>query len=223
MFVSLQISGRLYDRVGPRPPVMIGLCGLAAATWMLSRLDVNTPNVYIQAALMLRGLSMGLTMMPSMTAWLAAAPVNQTASATALNNVLRQLFGAFGTAMYATILQQRIGFHYSTLSMFVTPDSPAVARLLAEAQQFALTHGLSYAQAKAMSIAQLAGQVRMAAQIQGFDDAFLLGSLACIIGLLPAYFLRKGPARPAGPAPAGPTPAAPAPAGAQPARAAVGD
>ena len=53
-----------------------------------------------------------LTMMPAMTAWLAAAPLSQTAAASALNNVLRQLFGAFGTAIFATILHERIVFHY---------------------------------------------------------------------------------------------------------------
>ncbi|MCC6626106.1 MAG: DHA2 family efflux MFS transporter permease subunit, partial [Chloroflexi bacterium] len=106
-FVSIQISGRLYDRIGARPLVLTGLSLLALATVLLSRLDVETPNIAIQGVLVLRGVAMGLTMMPSMTAWLAAAPLNQTPAATALNNVLRQLFAAFGTAMYATILQQR--------------------------------------------------------------------------------------------------------------------
>jgi EmrB/QacA subfamily drug resistance transporter len=212
-FVSIQMSGRLYDRIGPRPLVLSGLCLLALATWLLSRLDVETPDTYIRLVLVLRGVAMGLTMMPSMTAWLAAAPVQQAPAATALNNVLRQLFGAFGTAMYATLLQQRINFHYATLAMFVTPDAPAVAALLAEAQRLALAQGLSLAQAKAMMLAQLAGQVRRAAAVQGFDDAFLIGAVACIIGLLPAVFMRKGAARRPGRS-AG---------GAQPARAAAAD
>ena len=196
-FVSIQAAGRLYDKIGPRPLVLSGLGVLALATWLLSRLDVTTPDSLIRLVLVLRGLAMGMTMMPAMTAWLAAAPVSQTASASALNNVLRQLFGAFGTAMYATILQERVAYHQATLAMFVTPDMPAVARLLAEGQQFALAHGLTLAQARLMTIGQLAGQVRLAAAVRGFDDCFLIAAIACLLGLAPAFFLRKAtlPAR----------------------------
>jgi EmrB/QacA subfamily drug resistance transporter len=221
-FLSIQLSGRLYDRIGPRPLVLSGLVGMAVATWLLSRLDVMTSDTEIRLVLMLRGFSMGMTMMPSMTSWLAAAPVAQAPAATALNNVLRQLFGAFGTAMYATVLQNRTAFHYATLAMFVQPDAPAIVKLLAEGQQFALAHGLSQAQAKAMAMGQLAGQVRLAAAVRGFDDCFLIGAVACIVGLVPAYFLRKGAARRHGPAPAA-TPVTPAPGGPRPARAAAGD
>jgi DHA2 family multidrug resistance protein len=216
-FVSIQISGRLYDRIGARPLVLTGLALLAVATGLLSRLDVETPNSFIQAVLMLRGIAMGLTMMPSMTAWLAAAPLNQAPAATALNNVLRQLFAAFGTAMYATILQQRIAFHYETIGMAMTPDAPAVLALLAEVQRVAVQYGLSLAQAKIIVVAQIAAQVRRAATVQGFDDAFLIGAIACLVGLVPAFFLQKTARR--GPA-AGASPA-PAPPAAQPARGAA--
>jgi EmrB/QacA subfamily drug resistance transporter len=210
-FIAIQASGRLYDRVGPRPLVLLGLVLLAIATGLFSKLDVDTPNVIIQSVLVVRGVAMGLTMMPSMTAWLAAAPVSQAPSATALNNVLRQLFAAFGTAMYATLLQQRIGFHYETMAMALLPDAPAVMALLAQLQHYALSHGLSLAQAKALMIGQLVAQVRRAAAVQGFNDAFLLGSIACVVGLIPAFFLKKGPARQT-------TVPAPTPTTAQPAR-----
>lgn len=203
-FVALQLSGRLYDRVGPRPLVLFGICVLTLATGLLARIDVTTPDAYIRVVMIMRGIGMGFTMMPSFTAWTASAPLSQTPSASALSNVLRQLYGAFGTAMYATILQTRASFHSASLSMFVQPDSPAVLQLMATAQQIALSQGQSLDLARTAVIAQLIGQVRLASMVRAFDDCFLVASFGCIIGLLPALFLRKGPARHAAPPATGP-------------------
>ncbi|HEY3080235.1 MAG TPA: DHA2 family efflux MFS transporter permease subunit [Chloroflexota bacterium] len=196
--VSAVVGGRLYDRIGARPLIVSGLLILATATWLLSRLDLNTPDDTVRWLLVLRGSSMGLAMMPAMTLWLAAAPARDTQAASALSNVLRQVYGAFGTAVFATFLQNRIAFHYAATAMFVTPDRPAVARMLGLGQQFALAHGLDLAQARALTVAQLMGQARLGAAVRGFDDCFLLAAVACVLGIVPALFLRAAP-RAAGP------------------------
>jgi EmrB/QacA subfamily drug resistance transporter len=196
--VSVIMGGRLYDKVGARPLVVFGFVLLGFSTWMLSSIDVTTPDSSIRWILILRGLSMGFAMMPAMTAWMAAAPQQDMQSASAIQNVLRQVYGAFGTAIFATILQSRVKFHAATLSMFVTPDMPAVARLLGQTQQYALSHGLSEVQGRAMAIGQLYGQVQMAAAVRSFDDCFLIAAVACFVGVVPALFLKAG--RPGGPA-----------------------
>jgi EmrB/QacA subfamily drug resistance transporter len=195
--VSVIVGGKLYDKVGARPLVVFGFILLGFATWLLSSIDVTTPDSTIRWILILRGLSMGFAMMPAMTAWMAAAPPQESQSASAIQNVLRQVYGAFGTAIFATLLQSRIKFHATTLSMFVTPDMPAVARLLGQTQQFALSHGLSDVQGHAIAISQLYGQVQRSAAVRSFDDCFLLAALACFIGIVPALFLKAAriPAR----------------------------
>jgi DHA2 family multidrug resistance protein len=134
---------------------------------------------------------MGLAMMPSFTAWMASAPPSQTQAASALQNVMRQIYGAAGTAMLASVLQSRIAFHYSGLTTFITPDAPAVARALQIGQQYALEHGLALAQVKAQVIGGLAGQARMAAAVRGFDDCFLVATLVCLLGIGPALLLQR--------------------------------
>jgi EmrB/QacA subfamily drug resistance transporter len=190
---SVILGGRLYDKVGPRPLVIGGFAVLAFSTWLLANLDLTTPDSTIRWILLLRGGSMGFAMMPAMTAWMAAAPQAQMQAASALQNVLRQIYGAFGTAIFATILQSRIKFHSQTLSMFVTPDMPAVANLLGQAQQHALAHGIPLAQAKGLAVARLMGQVQQAAAVRGFDDCFLLAAVACVVGIGPAMFLKGAP------------------------------
>jgi EmrB/QacA subfamily drug resistance transporter len=195
--VSVILAGRLYDRVGARPLIVFGFALLGFATWLLSSIDVTTPDSTIRWIMILRGLSIGFAMMPAFTAWMACAPQQDMQSASAIQNVLRQVYGAFGTAIFATILQSRVKFHLASLSMFVTPDMPAVATLLGQTQQFALSHGLTELQGRAMAISQLYGQVQRAAAVRSFDDCFLLAALACFAGIIPALFLKatRPPAR----------------------------
>src|SRR5262245_54515392 len=42
--VSVVLGGRIYDKVGPRPPVIAGLIVLGVSTWLLSRLDLATSD-----------------------------------------------------------------------------------------------------------------------------------------------------------------------------------
>lgn len=212
--VSIVAGGRLYDRFGARPLILVGLVIMAASTFPLSRLDLATPDGTLVGLLVLRGAATGFLVMPAITAWLASAPASQTQAASALNNVMRQLFSTFATALFASILQIRTAHHLASLAMAVVPDAPAVARLLAQGQQFALEHGLSLQHGKALVIAQLLGQVRLAAAVRGFDDCFLVAGLACLAGLVPALFLSQAPRRSRPPAAAAPRPGLrPAPAG----------
>jgi EmrB/QacA subfamily drug resistance transporter len=191
MAVTLVLGGRLYDLLGPRPLVVPGLLLLGLATWMLSGLDVNTSDDEIRAILFLRGAAIGMTMMPAITAWLASVPARETQAASALNNVLRQVFGAFSTAIFATILDDRITFHYASLATFVTPSSPGVIGVLARAPQLALEHGLSLAQAKALLIGRIAAEVDLAASVRAFDDCFLIAAITCVLGAIPSWFIRR--------------------------------
>ncbi len=198
--VSVQAGGRLYDRVGPRPLIIAGLLVLAASTWLLSSLDLSTPDSYIRLVLVLRGAAMGLAMMPAMTSWMASAPASQTQAASALNNVLRQLFGAFGTAAFATVLQQRITFHTATLTMLMGPDNFQVVQALARGAQAAQQRGMSLLEAKALVASQLSGMVSLAGAVRAFDDCFLAASAVCLLGVIPVFFLRKAGGPSAAPA-----------------------
>lgn len=199
--VTIVLGGRLYDRVGPRPLLFVGMLALAASTWQLAKLDLTTPDAEIRGLLVVRGAAMGLTMMPAMTAWLASAPLNQTSAASALNNVLRQLFGAFGTAIFATILHNRAIYHQAMLAMFLQPDSAAVMQALGQGQQFLIGHGLNLDQARQVVVGLLASQISLAATVRAFDDCFTIAAIAALLGIIPAMLLGKPAARTAAGAP----------------------
>ena len=165
---------------------------LAYATWLLTTLDVGTPNSTIRWILLMRGAAMGLMMMPVMTVSMDTIPPHQISRASALSNVLRQLFGAFSTGIFATILLSREQFHQALLIQNVTASNVAAVGVLNATQTAMLEHGLSLAAAQAAGLAALMRQVSVLATVQGFDDCFYLATLISLCGLLPALWLTRG-------------------------------
>jgi MFS family permease len=190
--LTMQVSGRLLDRFGPRLVVVPGLFVLCVATWLLSGLDLNTPDNTIRTVLFLRGCAMGLVMMPTTAVSMDTIPPHLISRATALTNVLRQLFSAFGTGMFATVLTFREQFHHANLVQDVTPTNLAAVRVLTATQTAMLERGLSNAAALAAGLNALISQVDQTAKVRSFDDCFLIATTIALCGLVPAFCLKRG-------------------------------
>ena len=189
--IMMQISGRLLDRFGPKRIVIPGLLVLAFATWRLSGLDLNTSDDTIRETLFIRGLAMGMVMMPVTATSMDSIPRHLIPRATALQNVLRQLFAAFGTGMFATILTFREQIHQANLVQDVTPMNVAALRILTATQSAMLERGLSEVAAYTNGLNVLMRQVTQLAKVQSFDDCFFIATMIALMGLLPALFLKR--------------------------------
>jgi EmrB/QacA subfamily drug resistance transporter len=190
--VMMPISGRLLDAFGPKLVVIPGLLLLGFATWLLTNLDIGTPDSTIRVILLLRGAAMGLMMMPVMTVSMDTIPPHQISRASALSNVLRQLFGAFSTGIFATILLSREQFHQALLVQNVTATNVAAVGLLNTIQTAMLQQGMTMAAAQAAGLAGLMKQVGVLATVQSFDDCFYLATLISLCGLIPCIWLKRG-------------------------------
>ncbi len=185
------ISGRLFDRFGPRPLVVTGLLLLGITTWRLSFIDVTTTGDTLREIFILRGFAMGLTVMPAMTVGMNAVPPALIARSSSLTNVLRQLFSSFGTAIFATLLTTRENFHAAVLTQTLTPSNLTVQQLMITVQRYLTEQGYSLAQAKALGTYALYGQLEMSAAVKSFDDCFYIAAGACLLGIIPAVFLKS--------------------------------
>ena len=96
--VSMPIAGRLYDRIGPRFPTVLGLVITGVSSLWLQVLDVTTPDDTLRLILFVRGIGVGFAMMPVMTYALSSVPQRMTAQASALLNVSRTIFASLGIA-----------------------------------------------------------------------------------------------------------------------------
>ncbi len=187
----LPIAGRLYDKLGPLPLIVPGLLGMSYAMFQLHNLDITTSNSDLIKILVLRGASMGLMAMPAFTLAMAVHPPHAVARASALTNVLRQMFPAFGIAFFATILQTRQAFYSSTLAQTVTPDSLAAVQVISQIKETASQFGASDAVTSQIAVQVLDGLVQQQAAIKAFGDVFLVAAVIALAAVPIALMLRR--------------------------------
>ncbi len=102
--ICLPIAGRLYDRIGPRPLLVVGFSVLAFNTWQLAQIEADTEIGWIVLLLALRGVALGLTVQTTYVTALGVVPVPEIARGSSLVNATRQLTQALAVAILATIL-----------------------------------------------------------------------------------------------------------------------
>jgi len=105
---TMPISGRLVDKIGARKVVPFGVIVLTAASIWTTTLSYDTGKGVLILMMLARGVGMGFTMMPAMSsAYVTVAP-RLIPGATAITNTLQRVGSAFGVAIFATILTDRI-------------------------------------------------------------------------------------------------------------------
>ena len=188
--VMMPISGRLFDKIGPKPLAFVGLAVVAFATYLMHNLNVYTPTSTIVWWLIVRGLGMGLMMMPLQAAGLNAIPTRLVGQASAFSNIIQRVAGSFGIAYLTSYLDGRMAGYTNDLSASITPSHPATVSLLAAiGHQFgAWFPGL---QPDVLGSLFLSGMVSQQSFVNGIDDVFLLTTLILIVAFIPVFFLRK--------------------------------
>ena len=118
---AMPLAGRFTDRVGGGRVALVGLGVTLLTTIPFVGLHADTSYAVLAAAMVGRGLGIGLTMMPAMTAAYARLRPEDIAHATPQLNVLQRVGGAIGTALLTVVLQHGLtsGAH--------TPDAAASA------------------------------------------------------------------------------------------------
>jgi EmrB/QacA subfamily drug resistance transporter len=106
--LAMPFAGRLTDRVGGGRVAVFGLITLTVATMPFAFVSADTPYWLLAALLVVRGLGLGSTMMPSMAAAYHVLTGPEVPRATSALNVAQRVGGSLGTAVLAVVLQHEI-------------------------------------------------------------------------------------------------------------------
>ncbi|QHW33510.1 DHA2 family efflux MFS transporter permease subunit [Paenibacillus rhizovicinus] len=109
--VFMPIGGKLYDKIGARPLVFIGMLLVTVAAFILSKVDADSSMLMIMGPLTLLGAGMGLSMMPLNTHLMQSAPRELVGRVTSLTNAAQQVMTSFAVAGLSTILAKRVTAH----------------------------------------------------------------------------------------------------------------
>lgn len=104
MGVLSPINGRVFDRFGARVLAPAGLALVVAATLMLAQVGAETGPLFIGLAYALLMAGQSMVSMPLTTAALNSLPMAMIPHGTAMNNTMRSIVGALGTAVFVAIM-----------------------------------------------------------------------------------------------------------------------
>ena len=192
--VALPISGIFVDRVGPKWSIVVGLCGLTFASYLLSHITLATPIWLLQLWLIGRSVGLGFAIQPVNVIALGNVPIAKLSRASAFYNVLRQVASAFTTSFLATYVQNSTTPHYSHLVERVTPLSPT-GIFMSQSIAGLIARGYSTVQAQALVAQQVIGQIRLQATVMGFRDALVLIAFFTGAAIILAFFVGTPPKR----------------------------
>ena len=106
--IAMRWSGRLTDRIGGGPVVTAGLIVLLIGTLPYALVTGSTPYWVLVVGLLVRGIGLGFTLMPTMASAYALLDHHEVPRATPMLNVLQRIGGAIGVAVLAVILQRQL-------------------------------------------------------------------------------------------------------------------
>ena len=143
MGIMSPITGKLFDKFGPRLLSIIGLFITAVSTYMLANLQIDSSYGHIISVYTVRMFGMSMVMMPIMTNGLNQLPTRLNPHGTAINNTTQQVAGAIGTAILVTIMNTVTKTEAGALMTGADPASLTEASTAALMQQ-SLLAGIQY-------------------------------------------------------------------------------
>ena len=106
--IMMPIAGILTDRIGPGKVVLAGIPVVAVTLGVLTQLTESTSYWLLGGTLVVMGLGMGATMMPTMSAAFATLRRSAVPRASTTLNIIQQVAGAIGTAVMSVLLTNAI-------------------------------------------------------------------------------------------------------------------
>ncbi|WP_376768403.1 MDR family MFS transporter [Paenibacillus planticolens] len=111
--VMAPISGKLFDKFGPRVLVIPGLILVLIALWLFTGISVQTSTGHVVTLHIILLIGISLVMMPAQTTGLNQLPRHLYPHGTAILNTLQQVAGAIGTALFISIMSSGTKNYYA--------------------------------------------------------------------------------------------------------------
>jgi MFS transporter, DHA2 family, multidrug resistance protein len=183
----------LMARVDARLIVMAGLVVFAISCFMNAYMSPDYAGDQLWLPNIVRSIGQAVLLTPLSSIAMVGIAREDSAAASGVFNMLRNLGGAFGTALLATLVTKREQFHSNVIGSNVTLFRDSVRERLNDLAAYFMSHGVSDAAlAQHKAIVALGGIVRRQATIMAYADTFaVLGVLLLLAaGLL--LFTRGG-------------------------------
>jgi DHA2 family multidrug resistance protein len=191
-FVILPILPRLLGRVDIRIMVACGFAAFALSCFLNVHLTAQYTGPDFIIPQLLRGTGQMLCFMPLNQASVGAVSRQDTADASGLYNMARNLGGSMGLAMVGVFIDRRTEAHADAIRESVTANSPLVqGQIASQAAGFAARTG-DFAYGQMQALRSLAATIHTQALVMTYSDCFFVLGFG-IVALSPLILMLRNP------------------------------
>jgi DHA2 family multidrug resistance protein len=199
--IGVPIYILLARKIDTRWLMMAGMACFGLGIWSFGFVTHDWGSAELFVPQILRGFPQVFVVAPAVNLGLGSLPPERLKYASGLFNMMRNLGGAIGIAVCATLLNDRTNLHFLRLAGHLNATNAALReRLRKVGAHFAALNGGDFIHGHAMALKQLWSLTLREAQVQTFADAFRVIAVSIVIATVMVPLLRKVAPSPAPPA-----------------------
>lgn len=185
---------KLMEMFDARKIVSAGLCIFAASCFMNTHMSLDYAGDQMWVPNIVRALGQALVLAPLTGVAMVGIASRESAAASGVFNMLRNLGGAFGTAILATIVTRREQYHSNVIGTSVTLFRDSVRERVEHLASYFTLHGTpDPSAAHHQAIVALGKLVRQQSLILGFSDTFAVLGIVLVLAAAFVALTKKGP------------------------------
>jgi MFS transporter, DHA2 family, multidrug resistance protein len=183
---------KLMQRFDARYIAVIGLLLFATSSFMNIQMSLDYAGDQFLLPNIVRAVGQALTLAPLSALSLGSVAPQDAAAASGISNMMRNLGGAIGTAVLATIVTKREQFHSNIIGQSVTLGREEVRGRIAQLTNYFTAHGVPDPNAaREQAIVALGKLVKRQALVMGFSDTFAVIGVVLVLAAIAVLLTRR--------------------------------
>src|SRR6202047_84179 len=183
------------QRFDTRYIAVTGLLIFAYSCFMNTEMSLDYAGDQLWIPNIVRAIGQAMVLTPLTSVATGNIAPQDAAAASGISNMLRNLGGAIGTAVLATVITKREQFHSNIIGQSVTPGREEVRDRIAQMTDYFISHVVpDPAAARQQAIIALGKAVKQQALVMGFSDTFAVIGVVLVLAALAVTLTRKAKA-----------------------------
>ena len=183
--ILIPLVPKLMQRFDIRYIAFAGMSLFAISSFMNTTMSLDYSGDQLMLPNIVRAVGQALTLAPLSAISLGSVAPQDAAAASGISNMMRNLGGAIGTAVLATIVTKREQFHSNIIGQAVDLGREEVRNRIGEMTNYFIAHGMTDPTgARQQAIIALGNAVKRQALVLGFSDTFaVIGVVLILAGI----------------------------------------
>jgi len=190
--VLIPLVPKLMQRFDTRYIAFTGLMIFAYSCFMNTAMSLDYAGDQLWIPNIVRAIGQAMVLTPLTSVTTGDIAPQDAAAASGISNMLRNLGGAIGTAVLATVITKREQFHSNIIGQSVTLGREEVRNRIAAMTDFFMAHGVpDPAAAHQQAIIALGNSVKRQALVMGFSDTFAVIAGVLVLAAVAVLLTRR--------------------------------